>query len=195
VSDPLFWLGLSAVLVVLSLTAVLAMALPTLQQLSRTAHSAEQLLETLNRELPRTLESLRLTGSELAELGEEVSEGLHSASQVVKQVDHSLSSTRQQARQIHVASRSTWVGLRAAWRTFTAPDPSAQKRSAASKTRDRNAAKRISGRQNYVARAHRQPRPSTALPPADGPSPAPESPASIPDSAPDRTPANPPPEN
>lgn len=171
------------------------MALPTLQQLSRTAHSAEQLLETLNRELPRTLESLRLTGSELAELGEEVSEGLHSASQVVKQVDHSLSSTRQQARQVQAASRSTWVGLRAAWRTFTAPDPSAQKRSPASKTRDRTAAKRISGRQNYVARAHRQPRPSTALPPADQPSPAPKPPTSPTDGAADRTPASPPPEN
>jgi len=62
VGDPLFWLGLSLLLVAVSLTAVLVVAIPTLMELSRAARSAEKLFDTLGRELPPTLEALRLTG-------------------------------------------------------------------------------------------------------------------------------------
>ncbi|MBC6418884.1 MAG: hypothetical protein GDA44_08905, partial [Prochloron sp. SP5CPC1] len=50
--DPLFWLGLSILLVAVSLTAVLIAALPAFQELARAARSAEKLFDTLQREFP-----------------------------------------------------------------------------------------------------------------------------------------------
>ncbi len=103
--DPLFWLGLSLLLVATSLTAVLVAAIPALQELARAARSAEKLFDTLSRELPPTLEAIRVTGLEITDLTDDVSEGVKSASQVVKQVDQSLDSARKQAQKS--ASRHT----------------------------------------------------------------------------------------
>jgi hypothetical protein len=61
VIDPLFWLGLSLLLVATSLTAVLVAAIPALQELARAARSAEKLFDTLSRELPPTLEAVSYT--------------------------------------------------------------------------------------------------------------------------------------
>lgn len=73
--DPLFWLGLSILLVAVSLTAVLIAALPAFQELARAARSAEKLFDTLQREFPPTLEAIRLTGMEINELTEDLNEG------------------------------------------------------------------------------------------------------------------------
>ncbi len=120
-SEPLFWLGLSILLVAISLTAVLVAAIPALQELARAARSAEKLFDTLSRELPPTLDAIRMTSLEITDLTDEVSEGVQSASGVVKQVDQSLSSAKQQAQNVQVGTRSFVVGVKAAWRTFTRP--------------------------------------------------------------------------
>ncbi len=72
--DPLFWLGLSLLLVATSLTAVLVAAIPALQELARAARSAEKLFDTLSRELPPTLEAIRVTGLEITDLTDDVSD-------------------------------------------------------------------------------------------------------------------------
>ncbi|MFN6462253.1 MAG: DUF948 domain-containing protein [Nostoc sp. DedVER02] len=121
--DPLFWLGLSLLLVATSLTAVLVAAIPALQELARAARSAEKLFDTLSRELPPTLEAIRVTGLEITDLTDDVSQGVKSASQVAKQVDQSLDSARIQAQNLQVSTRSIFVGAKAAWRNFTRPKP------------------------------------------------------------------------
>jgi uncharacterized protein YoxC len=123
VIDPLFWLGLSTLLVAASLTTVLVAFIPTLQELARAARSAEKFFDTLSRELPPTLNAIRNTSLEVTDLTEDVSEGVKSASQVVKQVDQSLDSARKQAQNIQVSTRSLVVGVKAAWKTFTRPKP------------------------------------------------------------------------
>jgi ABC-type transporter Mla subunit MlaD len=117
--NPLFWLGLSILLVAASLTAVLVAAIPALQELARAARSAEKLFDTLSRELPPTLNAIRNTSLEITDLTDDVSEGVKSASQVVKQADQSLDSARKQAQNIQVSTRSVLVGIKTAWRTFT----------------------------------------------------------------------------
>ncbi len=117
--DPLFWLGLSILLVAASLTAVLVAAIPALQELARAARSAEKLFDTLSRELPPTLNAIRTTGLEITDLTDDVSEGVKSAGQVVKQVDQSLDSARKQAQNLQVGTRSIFVGMQTAWKTFT----------------------------------------------------------------------------
>lgn len=119
--DPLFWLGLSILLVAVSLTAMLFAALPAFRELARAARSAEKLFDTLNRELPPTLESIRLTGMEITDLTDEVSEGVQSAGQVVKQVDQSLRGVQRQAQQAQTTTRSVFAGVKAAWKTFRRP--------------------------------------------------------------------------
>lgn len=121
--DPLFWLGLSLLLVATSLTAVLVAAIPALQELARAARSAEKLFDTLSRELPPTLDAIRMTGLEITDLTDDVSEGVKSASQVVKQVDQSLDSARIQAQNLQVGTRTIFVGVKAAWRNFTRTKP------------------------------------------------------------------------
>jgi uncharacterized protein YoxC len=121
VIDPLFWLGLSILLVAVSLTAVLVAALPALQELARAARSAEKLFDTLRRELPPTLEAIRLTGLEISDLTDDVSEGVKSAGQVVKQVDQSLSGAKNQAKQVQVNTRGVVAGVKAAWKTWNRP--------------------------------------------------------------------------
>ncbi|MBD1938370.1 DUF948 domain-containing protein [Microcoleus sp. FACHB-68] len=119
--DPIFWLGLSILLVAVSLTAVLVAALPALQELARAARSVEKLAETLSRELPPTLEAIRLTGMEISDLTDDVSEGVNSATDVVKQVDQTLGSAKQQAKKAQVTTRSVFAGIQTAWKTFTRP--------------------------------------------------------------------------
>jgi hypothetical protein len=123
VIEPLFWLGLSLLLVATSLTAVLVAAIPALQELARAARSAEKLFDTLSRELPPTLDAIRVTGLEISGLTDDVSEGVKSASQVAKQVDQSLDNARKQAQNIQVGTRSVFVGVKAAWRNFTRQKP------------------------------------------------------------------------
>lgn len=119
--DPLFWLGLSILLVAVSLTAVLVAAIPALQELGRAARSVEKLADTLRRELPPTLEAIRLTGLEISDLTDDVSEGVKSAGQVAKQVDQSLSGAKNQAKKAQVNTRSVMAGVKAAWKTWSRP--------------------------------------------------------------------------
>ncbi|MEO3703606.1 DUF948 domain-containing protein [Trichormus azollae] len=119
--NPLFWLGLSILLVAASLTAVLVAAIPALQELARAARSAEKLFDTLSRDLPPTLNAIRNTSLEITDLTDDVSEGVKSASQVIKQADQSLDSARKQAQNIQASTRSVLVGIKTAWRTFTHP--------------------------------------------------------------------------
>lgn len=121
--DPLFWLGLSLLLVAVSLTAVLVAAVPAFHELARAARSAEKLFDTLKRDLPPTLEAIRLTGLEISDLTDDVSDGVKSAAQVAKQVDRSLDRAREQARSIEVNTRSVFTGVKAAWKIFSRPTP------------------------------------------------------------------------
>lgn len=121
--DPVLWLALSLLLLALSLVALLVMAMATVRELSRTSRSAEKLLDTLNRELPPTLEAIRLTGLEIAELTDDLSDGVQQAGRVVKQVDQGLDQARRQAHTVSVGSRSLLAGARAAWRTWRSPLP------------------------------------------------------------------------
>lgn len=129
VVDPLFWLGLSILLVAVSLTAVLLTALPALRELSRASRSAEKLFETLNRELPPTLESIRLTGMEITNLTDDISQSVQGAGRVVAQLDQSISGVKQQAKQAQVTTRSVFAGVKAAWRAFSRPTPPRRSRS------------------------------------------------------------------
>jgi len=130
VTDPLFWLVLSLLFVTASLTVVLAVAIPALREMARAARSAEKLFDTLRREFPPTLEAIRLTGLEISDLTDDVSEGVQSAGNVVKQVDQSLSNVRQQVQKVQSGTRSVVVGVRAAWKAFLrSQKPPGQRRS------------------------------------------------------------------
>jgi hypothetical protein len=121
VIDPLFWLGLSILLVAVSLAAVLVVALPALQEVARAARSAEKLFDTLSRELPPTLQAIRLTGLEISDLTDEIDQGVQSAGNVAKRFDQSLEGARQQAQEVRVTTQSVVTGVRAAWRAFSRP--------------------------------------------------------------------------
>ncbi len=122
-TEPLFWLGLSLLFVAISLAALLVAAIPVLQELARAARSAEKLFDTISRELPPTLDAIRMTSLEITDLTDDVSEGVKSAGQVVKQVDRSLDTARQQAQNVQVGTRSLFVGVKAAWKSFTRAKP------------------------------------------------------------------------
>ena len=124
--NPLFWLGLSLSLVAISFTAVLFTFIPLVQELVHTARSAEKLLDTLNKELPETLAALRMTNSELIELGEEVKDGVKSASGTVKSIDTTINNAKQQAKNVQNTSRSLWAGLKAgvnSWNNYPDQKP------------------------------------------------------------------------
>lgn len=121
--DPLFWLGLSIVLVAASLTAVLVAAIPALQELARAARSAEKFFDTLSRELPPTLDAIRNTSLEISGLTDDVNEGVKSAGQVVKQVDQGIDNAKKQAQNVQINTRSVIIGVKAAWKTFTRSKP------------------------------------------------------------------------
>ncbi|MCW6051643.1 DUF948 domain-containing protein [Microcoleus sp. A2-C5] len=122
-SDPIFWLGLSILLVAVSLTAVLVTLIPAVQALARAARSVEKLADTLAREFPPTLEAIRLTGLEISELTDDVSDGVHSAGEVVKQVDRSIGTAKKQAQNVQVTTRSVVTGVMAAWKSLTRKPP------------------------------------------------------------------------
>lgn len=103
------------------LAAVLVVALPALLELARAARSAEKLFDTLRRELPPTLEAIRLTGLEISDLTDDLSQGVESAGNVVKQVDRSLTGTRQQLQEVNSTTRSIFTGFKVAWKTLTRP--------------------------------------------------------------------------
>jgi uncharacterized protein YoxC len=120
--DPVFWLALSLFLVAISLTAVLMVAVPAIQEVGRAARSVEKLFDTLSRDLPPTLEAIRLTGLEISELTDDVTDSVKSAAQAAKQVEESIADMRQQAQTAQGTTRSVVAGVRAAWQTFTRPD-------------------------------------------------------------------------
>lgn len=124
-ADPLFWLALSFLLVVISLTAVLMVAIPALRELGRAARSAEKFFDTLGRELPPTLEAIRLTGLEIVELTDDVTEGVQSAGQVAQQVTQSIATAQTGAKRLNTGTKTLLAGARAAWRTWT-NDPQPQ---------------------------------------------------------------------
>ena len=119
--DPVFWLAISLLVVCLSLAAAIAMVVPAMLELGRAARSAEKLFDTLNRELPPTLEAIRLTGLEISDLTDDMTSGVQQAGQVVQKVDRSFDGARYQVRRAGLISRRTAAGVRAAWRSLTRP--------------------------------------------------------------------------
>lgn len=117
-TEPIFWLGCSLLLVAVSLTAVLITLIPAVQELSRAARSAEKLFDTLNQEFPNTLSAIKTTNIELTELGEEMKQGIKSASVTIQQIDRSLTNTRKQVTNATHTSRSFWAGLKAGIKTW-----------------------------------------------------------------------------
>ncbi len=144
-AEPIFWLGVSILLVAVCLAAVLVAALPALQELARAARSIEKLADTLNRELPPTLEAIRLTGLEISDLTDDISGGVQNASSVARQVDQGLSGARQQAKEVKVTTRSVVAGLKAAWRTWTRPDGNRRKSGRSSRLSTGDRSERLSG--------------------------------------------------
>jgi uncharacterized protein YoxC len=121
VIDPIFWLGVSILLVAISITAMLIVAIPAFQELGRASRSAEKLFDTLNRDLPPTLEAIRRTGAEITDLTGEMNQGVQSAGNLVKQVDESVTGVKQQVQRAQATTRSLTTGMKAAWKTFTQP--------------------------------------------------------------------------
>jgi hypothetical protein len=119
VTEPVFWLGCSLFLVAMCLAAALVMAIPALTELARAARSVEKLADTLSRELPPTLEAIRLTGLELTDLSDDLIGGVQSATNLARQVDQGFSGARQQVREAQVTARSLFTGVKAAWHTWT----------------------------------------------------------------------------
>lgn len=103
----------------LGLALLVCVSIPALMGLARAARSAEKLFDTLDRELPRTLEAMRHTGSDLSGLADDMTDGINSARNIVKQVDHGLGDVRHQASQAKRTTRSVAVGFKAAWRVLT----------------------------------------------------------------------------
>jgi hypothetical protein len=97
-NDPVFWLGLSVGLVAVGILAVILTLLPAVIQLGRAAQSVERFFDTLLRELPPTLEALRLTSLEVSEIADSLDEGVKGAGQVVKQVNRSIEGARTKPR-------------------------------------------------------------------------------------------------
>lgn len=120
-AEPIFWLALSLLLVAVCLAAVLIAALPAFMELARAARSAEKLFDTLGRELPPTLEAIRLTGLEISDLTDDINDGVQSATQVVRQVDQGISSAKKQVEEAKVTTRSVMAGVKAAWKTWNRP--------------------------------------------------------------------------
>jgi hypothetical protein len=141
VTEPVFWLALSLFLVALCLAAVLVAAIPALQELARASRSAEKLFDTLYRELPPTLEAIRLTGLEISDLTDDLSEGVESAGNVVKQFDQGIRSAQRQVQGVGMTTQSLFVGMQAAWKTLTRP--TSKRRRTAGRSRDRYAANNL----------------------------------------------------
>lgn len=119
--EPLFWLGLSILLVAVSLTALLVTAIPAFQELAKAGRSVQKLADTLSRELPPTLEAIRLTGLEISELSDELNQTAKNAGETVKQVNESIKGAKKQAESVSVTTRSAIAGLKAGWQAFSKP--------------------------------------------------------------------------
>lgn len=145
-TNPLLWLALSFLLVCMSLTAVLVVLVPTVVELSRAARSIEKLCDILSRELPATLESIRLTTTELTELTDEVATGMQTATRMVRQVDKNVGQVRQQAQHVQVGTRSLLAGARAAWTVLTQKKSRRQRRASKYGPRAQRALARASER-------------------------------------------------
>ncbi len=117
-TEPIFWLGFSLLLVAVSLTAVLMAAIPALHELARAARSAEKLFDTLRQEFPPTLEAIRLTGLEISELTDDLNDGVKNANEVVKKVDQSLNNTQKQLHRVNTGTHSLVAGFKAAWQKW-----------------------------------------------------------------------------
>jgi hypothetical protein len=126
VTDPIFWLGLSLGCVALGLLLLCVAMLPAARDLQRAARSLERLADTLNRELPTTLESFRQTGLELGDLTENVTSSVRNASETLGHVNDSVSTVRRQTQRAHGTARGAIAGIRAAWRVLRDRDQSAQ---------------------------------------------------------------------
>jgi uncharacterized protein YoxC len=121
VAEAIFILGLSLLLVAVSLTAVLIALIPAVQEIARAARSIDKLAETLSRDLPPTLDAIRLTGMEISDLTDDVSQGVQSASRLVERVNQGVQSTQQTLRRTQISTRSVWVGMKAAWKAWQQP--------------------------------------------------------------------------
>lgn len=121
-TEPLFWLGLSLLLVSVSLTAVLCTAIPALLELSRAARSAEKLFDTLREELPPTLDAIRLTSLEVSQLTDEINTGVKTATDVAKQVDSGINYASQQVKTAQFGTHRLVTGVKAAWMAWKNPD-------------------------------------------------------------------------
>lgn len=120
-TEPVFWLGLSVGLVAAGIFALLLTLLPAVVQLGQAARSIQLFFDTLQRELPPTLEALRLTSLEVSEIADTVDEGVKSATQVVKTVNRSLDGAKTQVKSTQITARSLWAGAKAAWQTLQSP--------------------------------------------------------------------------
>lgn len=120
-SEAIFLLGLSFLLVVVCLTILLITAIPTFQELGRAASSIVRLAETLTRELPATLEAIRMTGLELSELSDELNQGAKSAGEAVKQVNDGIKGVRQSASSASIATKSAFAGIKAGLKSLGRP--------------------------------------------------------------------------
>ncbi|CAN1208822.1 Methyl-accepting chemotaxis protein [Tumidithrix helvetica PCC 7403] len=120
-AEPIFWLALSFLLVAVCLTALLLTAIPAFQELARAGRSVARLAETLSRELPPTLEAIRLTGLEISELSDELNQGAKSAGEAVKQVNDSIKGVKKGAVNVTVATKSAFAGFKAGWKSFSKP--------------------------------------------------------------------------
>lgn len=128
-SEAIFLLGLSFLLVVVCLTILLLTAIPTFQELAKAANSIIRLADTLTRELPATLEAIRMTGLELSELSDELNQGAKSAGEAVKQVNDGIKGVRQGASNATIATKSAFAGIKAGLKSLGRPRR--KKRSAA----------------------------------------------------------------
>lgn len=114
----LLLLSFSFLLVVVCLTAVLLTAIPAFQELARAGRSVTRLAETLSRELPPTLEAIRLTGLEISELSDELNQGAKSASEAVQQVNEGIKSVRRTTASAAIATKSALAGIKAGWQSL-----------------------------------------------------------------------------
>ncbi len=119
--EPIFWLALSFFLVAICLTVLLVSAIPAFQELARAGRSIQKLADTISRELPPTLEAIRLTGLEISELSDELNQGAKNAGEAVKQVNESIKGAKTQAQKASIATRSAIAGIKAGWSAFSKP--------------------------------------------------------------------------
>ena len=106
---------------VVCLTILLLTAIPTFQELAKAANSIIRLADTLTRELPATLEAIRMTGLELSELSDELNQGAKNAGEAVKQVNESIKGVKQSASSAKIATKSAFAGIRAGLKSLGRP--------------------------------------------------------------------------